>query len=191
MLARGRRTRPAAARQAEAAGLEQQPDDRTRRVLRLLVQVGAGVADRAASAVSAVVGNGFDGHVAGFRGVPWGISLGLEGPQGAGQSAVNAGPEGVRVPRSSPRRRSCCRSCPSSLELNRRAARRCTSRAPRRPQQRPIPPRARRLTEQRLDARGGLPSLVAGPGGGCDPTRLGCGRWRRGQYGASGAGNRR
>ena len=58
----------------------------------------------------------------------------------AGQSAVNAGPERVRVPRSSPRRRSCCRSCPSSLELNRRAARGCTSGAPRRPQQRPIPP---------------------------------------------------
>ena len=71
MLPRGRRTRPAAVRQAEAAGLEQQPDDRTRRGLRLLVQVGAGVADRAASAVSAVVGNGFDGHFAGFRGVPW------------------------------------------------------------------------------------------------------------------------
>ena len=82
MLARGRRTRPAAV-QAEAAGLEQQPDDRTRRGLRLLVQVGAGVADRAASAVSAVVGNGFDGHFAGFWGVPWGISLGLEGRQGA------------------------------------------------------------------------------------------------------------
>ncbi len=109
----------------------------------------------------------------------------------AGQSAVNAGPERVRVPRSAPRRRSCCRSCPSSLELNRRAARGCTSGAPRWPQQRPNSPRARRLTERRLDARGGLPSLVAGPGGGCDPTRLGCGRWRRGQYGASGAGNRR
>ena len=105
--------------------------------------------------MSAVVGNGFDGHFAGFRGVRWGISLGLEGRQGgryeadsdaerpaAGQSAVNAGPERVRVPRSSPRRRSCCRCCPSSLELNRRAARGCTSRAPRRPQQRPLPPRA-------------------------------------------------
>ena len=32
---------------------------------------GSRVADRAASAVSAVVGNGFDGHFAGFRGVPW------------------------------------------------------------------------------------------------------------------------
>ena len=73
-------TRPAAVRQAEAAGLEQQPDDRTRRGLRLLVQVGVGVADCAASAV---VGNGFDGHFAGFRGVPWGISPGLEGRQGA------------------------------------------------------------------------------------------------------------
>ena len=37
------------------ACVEQQPDDRTRRGLRLLVQVGAGVADRAASAV---LGNG-------------------------------------------------------------------------------------------------------------------------------------
>ena len=38
------------------------------------------MAERAASAV---LGNGFDGHLAGFWGCPGGIPRGLEGPQGA------------------------------------------------------------------------------------------------------------
>ena len=115
----GGRTRPAAVRQAEAVGLEQP----TRRP-----QAGAfdcwsrwsRVADRAGSAV---LGNGFDGHVAGFRGVPWGIPLGLEGPQGAAMRPtrtpsvplpanrrVNAGPERVHTPGLPPWRRSCSRA---------------------------------------------------------------------------------
>ena len=75
--------------------------------------------DRAASPV---LGNGFDGHFAGFREVPWGIPLGLEGLRGryeadsnaerpaAGQSAMNAGPEAVHTPGLPPWRRSCCRA---------------------------------------------------------------------------------
>ena len=49
------------------------------------------MAERAASAV---LGNGFDGHLAGFWGCPGGIPRGLEGPQGAamGPTRTPSGP---------------------------------------------------------------------------------------------------
>ena len=48
-------------------------------------QAGAGAADRAGQAA---LRNGVDGHLFGFRGVPWSTPAGLEGPLGASERAT-------------------------------------------------------------------------------------------------------
>ena len=48
-------------------------------------QAGAGAADRAGPAA---LRNGVDGHLFGFRGVPWSTPAGLEGPLGAAERAT-------------------------------------------------------------------------------------------------------